>query len=122
MFAIPGSIHNPMARGCHALIRQGAKLVETVDDILVEIGPLLGTRRAKLMPTAPQTLEVGGDEMEPALLRAMGDDAVAIDTLAERVQMSVPALQAALTRLELAGAIAAAPGGRYQRLGRAPQT
>jgi DNA processing protein len=117
VFAMPGSIHNPMARGCHALIRQGAKLVETVDDVLVEVGPLLGTRRAKLMPATPPAAKSGGhDELAQALLRAMGDDAVAIDTLAERVPMAVPALQAALTRLELAGDIVAAPGGRYQRL------
>ncbi|MES0873074.1 DNA-processing protein DprA [Sinimarinibacterium thermocellulolyticum] len=117
VFAIPGSIHNPMARGCHDLIRRGAKLVETVDDVLEEIGPLLGMRRAKLgTATQPVPSAGGDDEIERALLRAMGDDAVSVDTLAARVRAPVAALQAALTRLELAGAIAGMAGGRYQRL------
>jgi DNA processing protein len=118
VFAIPGSIHNPMARGCHALIRQGAKLVETVDDILEEIGPRLGTRRAKLQVAEAAPAAAPRDADEAALLAAMGDDAVAIDVLAARVPRPLGQLQSALTRLELEGLVAVAPGGRFQRLAR----
>jgi DNA processing protein len=116
VFAIPGSIHNPMARGCHALIRQGAKLVETVDDVLEEIGPRLGLRRATLRREAAASVAAPRDADETALLAAIGDDAVAIDELAARVACPLAQLQSALTRLELEGLVAAVPGGRYQRL------
>lgn len=120
VFAIPGSIHNPMARGCHALIRQGAKLVESVDDVLEELGPLLGRRRAALQAdAAPVRSEGVHDGVEAQILLALGDEAVAVDTLAARVQQPIAQLQAALTRLELAGEVVAAAGGRYQRLRRA---
>jgi DNA processing protein len=120
VFAIPGSIHNPMARGCHALIRQGAKLVESVDDVLEELGPLLGTRRAAIETgSVPGRTETAHDGIEAEVLLALGDEAVPVDTLAARVQQPIAALQAALTRLELAGEVVAAAGGRYQRLRRA---
>lgn len=120
VFAIPGSIHNPMARGCHALIRQGAKLVETVDDLLEELGPLLGMRRAATQTVqAPPEAEGATDGIESEVLRALGDEAIAVDVLAQRVRQPVAQLQVALTRLELSGQIAAAAGGRYQRLQRA---
>lgn len=115
VFAIPGSIHNPMARGCHRLIRQGAKLVETVDDVLEEVGPLLGTRRATIT-VQNRAATPARDEVERALLAALGDDPVSVDVLAERVAQPLPQLQAALTRLELEGAVATVAGGRYQRL------
>jgi DNA processing protein len=116
VFAIPGSIHNPMARGCHALIRQGARLVETVDDILEEIGPRLGLRHATLPVQAATPDADLHDTDECALLAAMGDDTVAIDVLAARVPRPLAQLQSALTRLELEGLVVAVPGGRYQRL------
>ncbi|MEW6166099.1 MAG: DNA-processing protein DprA [Pseudomonadota bacterium] len=121
VFAIPGSIHNPMARGCHQLIRQGAKLVETVDDLLEELGPLLGARRAGLQQPA-SSAPAPAPQRAPAeaeLLEALGDEAMLVDALAARMQRPLPELQAALTRLELAGEVGAAPGGRYQRLRRA---
>ncbi len=119
VFAIPGSIHNPMARGCHALIRQGAKLVETVDDLLEELGPVLGLRRARSAAPSPAPAAAPEDAVERAVLQALGDDAVAVDVLAARTCQPLPQLQVALTRLELSGRVAAAPGGRYQRRGAA---
>lgn len=120
VFAIPGSIHNPMARGCHALIRQGAKLVETVDDLLEELGPLLGMRRASVQTVqAPPQAAGATDAIEEEVLRALGDEAVAVDVLVQRVRQPLAQLQVTLTQLELAGRIAAAAGGRYQRLQRA---
>lgn len=112
VFAIPGSIHNPMARGCHRLIRQGAKLVETVDDILEEIAPHIALhRQASPAPTA-------GDPQDEALLATFGDDPLPFDGLLARSGLTVEMLSAALLRLELAGQVVAAAGGRYQRIRR----
>lgn len=112
VFAIPGSIHNPMARGCHRLIRQGAKLVETVDDILEEIAPHIAHRRQA--SPAPQA----ADPQDEALLAAFGDDPVPFDGLLERSGLTVEKLSAALLRLELSGEVLPATGGRYQRIRR----
>jgi DNA processing protein len=108
VFAIPGSIHNPVARGCHRLIRQGAKLVETVDDILEEIAPHIA-RSAPLRSSTPQ-----GDPQDLALLAVLGDDSLSFDDLLARSGLAMDALSASLLRLELAGQIAPAAGGRYQ--------
>ncbi|MFT4046007.1 MAG: DNA-processing protein DprA, partial [Solimonas sp.] len=117
LFAIPGSIHNPQARGCHALIRQGAKLVETVDDLLEELGPLLGpllgTRLAEQKPPAMEAPLA--DEAAASVLTALGDELLTIDDLVQRTAMAIAELQTTLTMLELGGQIAAAAGGRYQR-------
>jgi DNA processing protein len=112
VFAIPGSIHNPMARGCHKLIRQGAKLVETVDDILEEIAPHIAQHRSVTAVAAT------ADPQDEALLAAFGDDPVAFDELMLRSGLAVDALSAALLRLELEGLVSPATGGRYQRLWR----
>lgn len=115
VFAIPGSIHNPMARGCHRLIRQGAKLVETVDDILEEIAPHL----RRLRPAAtPDAAAVAPNPEDRAVCAALGDEVLAFDELLRRSALSVDALSAALLRLELEGAVATLAGGRYQRLTR----
>jgi DNA processing protein len=129
VFAIPGSIHNPMARGCHALIRQGAKLVETVDDVLEELGPLLAahpsrraSRRGATASPRAAASPAGATAPDPVaveILRVLGDDALPLEQIAAGVQRPVAELQAALTRLELTDRIAAAPGGRYQRIYRA---
>lgn len=118
VFAIPGSIHNVMARGCHQLIRQGAKLVETVDDILEEIGGPIGawlreSRRAKPHPgaTAPRAAH-----RHQAVLDALGDRPLGLDSLVERLGMSVEQLSPALLELELEGLAAPASGGRVMRV------
>lgn len=121
VFAIPGSIHNPMARGCHALIRQGAKLVETVDDIFEEIGPLLGTRHASQEAGGVDRAHAPAQQdpasaIEREVLDALSDAPVVFDQLAERVRCPVDELQAVLTALELDGRIAMTAAGGYQRL------
>lgn len=108
VFAIPGSIHSPFAKGCHKLIREGAKLVETAQDVLDELG--LGasapaTRAAKAAAAAP----------ESELLSMMGYDPVAIDVLIERTGASAEAVTAGLVRLELDALVFALPGGYWQR-------
>lgn len=112
VFAIPGSIHNPMARGCHRLIRQGAKLVETVDDILEEIAPHIARHRRSDPAPAAQ------DPQDEALLAAFGDDPLPFDGLLARSGLTVEMLSAALLRLELEGHVQPAAGGRYQRIRR----
>jgi DNA processing protein len=109
VFALPGSIHSPLSRGCHALIRQGAKLVESAADILEELKP--GTAAA-----APVEAErPHGD----ALLDALGHDPVTLDALGARTGMSSQELSVRLLELELADRVARLPGGLYQRRGRA---
>ncbi|MGQ0586323.1 MAG: DNA-processing protein DprA [Gammaproteobacteria bacterium] len=114
VFAIPGSIHSPMSRGPHALIRQGAKLVESVHDILDELSAALGEGFAR-----PRRPDAPAPELDPArrrVLDAVGFEPTGFDRLIERLAMPVDALSAALLTLELDGLIAAAPGGAYQRL------
>lgn len=113
VFAIPGSIHSPQSRGCHHLIKQGAKLVESAADILDEwgMGPQVGT--ATLFPDS-------ADEATPgSLLSAMGFDPVSLDALMARTGESTAQLQAQLLALELEGQVALLPGGLFQRIGRA---
>ena len=124
VFAIPGSIHSPQSRGCHALIRQGAKLVESAADILEEL-------RDQLPPAAP------GQEQEPngtaeqqgaaqvkdplpddALLRVLGFEPCGLDALQARCGLDLPTLQARLLELEFDGWVARLPGGVYQRRAR----
>lgn len=116
VFAIPGSIHNPMARGCHRLIRQGAKLVETAADILEELAPLLpSSAAAKPPPSAiPDEEPLDGDYQ--ALLDAMGFDPVTVDDLVGLSGLTAEAVSSMLLLLELRGHVEAAPGGRYGRI------
>jgi DNA processing protein len=111
VFAIPGSIHNPMARGCHRLIRQGAKLVETVDDILEEIAPHI-TARKPLTSTAITSDNAAHEK----ILTALGDDIASFDILLERSGLELEALNSALLTLELNSQVATTSGGGYQRL------
>lgn len=115
VFAIPGSIHNPLARGCHRLIRQGAKLVETAGDVLEELGPLLGIAGTG---TPPATV---GQRATPApagqrLLGLMGFDPVSPDELADRSGLAAGEVIGTLLLLELGGWVSCTAGGRYCRL------
>jgi DNA processing protein len=107
VFAIPGSIHSALSKGCHQLIKQGAKLVECAEDILEELN---WTRRAFSQPVG--TEETLGD----ALLLHLGHDPVPLDVLVTRSGLSAEQLIAQLLELELAGLVQTLPGGRYQRL------
>lgn len=107
VFAIPGSIHSPVARGCHKLIKQGAKLVETANDVLEELGNL----------TSPEEPEqsTSTDDEHP-VLAALGHNPCGLDDLVEYTGQSAEQLLPELLMLELSGKIAPLPGNRYQRL------
>lgn len=107
VFAIPGSIHSPQSKGCHSLIKQGAKLAETAQDILDELGG-----RFRDSATAKPQPEPGGAH---PLLEHMGFDPVGLDTLGARSGLTIEALSAILLQLELEGHVAVLPGGQYQR-------
>ena len=108
VFAIPGSIHAPQSRGCHALIKQGAKLVDSADDILGE----LNWAASSAPLAAPAHDDSDGED---ALLTALGQDPVTLDALLARTGDSAAALSARLLELELEGRVARLPGGLYQR-------
>jgi DNA processing protein len=110
VFAIPGSIHSPFARGCHRLIRDGAKLVETAQDVLDEL------RIGHTVPTV-RTSKAAADlpPAESAVLAALGHDPADADTLIARTALAPEAVTAALVSLQLAGRVAALAGGRWQR-------
>ena len=110
VFAIPGSIHSPLARGCHRLIRDGAKLVESAQDVLEELR--IDSRVAAAPAGAPLALSPN----LAALLEAIGHDPVDADTLCQRTGRDAGALSAALFELELAQHLERLPGNRYQRL------
>jgi DNA processing protein len=117
VFAIPGSIHSPQSRGCHALLRQGAKLVESAQDVLEELR-LTPARSPR--PSEPESeADAVEDGADSALLHALGFDPVSLDALIARTGIPAPQLQASLMALELAGEVARLPGGLFQRLGMA---
>ena len=115
VFAIPGSIHSPFAKGCHKLIREGAKLVETASDILDELDP----ERRQPADAAGRANAQADVDVNP-LLAAMGYDPVGVDALVGRTNASPEAIVAGLVTLELEGKIAALPGGCWQRVVRSP--
>lgn len=116
VFAIPGSIHAPQSKGCHALIRQGAKLVESVEDILEEL-PALGLATPPQPAVTTAETPPGSIEKEDAgLLQALGFDPVDLDTLCNRTGIDIASLQIQLLELELSGQVARLPGGLFQRL------
>ena len=112
VFAIPGSIHSPLSRGCHQLIRQGAKLVESAQDILEELhwGSSPVATFASGQPSAP------GNDSEEEVLAFLGNAPCALDTLSARSGLTPADLLAMLLPMELAGRVAQLPGGLYQRL------
>lgn len=133
IFALPGSVHAPLSRGCHRMIKQGAKLVETPDEVLEELGfrkPAVS--RAKVThAVAEHPARSSGDERQPALfaasppasltpqarqlLDALGHSPATLEILATRTEMGDAALQATLLQLELAGQLTVLPGGRFMR-------
>jgi DNA processing protein len=129
VFAIPGSIHNPVARGCHQLIREGARLVETAADIVDELGALLaglqsddapGQRSANHIAAAAGSAlpATQADAAHAELLGEMGCDPVAVDVLAPRCGLTIGELSSMLLILELQGLVRSLAGGRYQRVNR----
>ena len=113
VLAIPGSIHSPVARGCHKLIKQGAKLVETAQDVLEEMGNFGQVFPAYASASAP--VEPARTAEDP-LLAAIGHDPCGLDDLVERTGRPADQLLPELLMLELSGRIASLSGNRYQRL------
>ena len=111
VFAIPGSIHAPQSKGCHALLKQGAKLVEAAQDILEELSVLLVAPARN--PAAQST---GIQDPGFALLDRLGFDPVDVDTLSARCGLTIAELSAMLLTLELEGRVCTLPGGLYQRI------
>lgn len=115
VFAIPGSIHNPLARGCHALIRQGAKLVETGQDILEE----LPSGAHMPSPQAVATATGSADEQNPdttSVLNSLGFEPITIDGVVARSGLTAERVSSMLVVLELQGKVVSGPGGVYSRM------
>ena len=146
VFAIPGSIHAPQVRGCHALIKQGAKLVESMQDIEQELqhlrpesayfsaraharqtsendpapdGSSIAVDAASAAGTTGATGATGATDASSVLVQALGHDPASLDMLLERTGLDAAALQAALLMLELDGVVGRLPGGLFQRIGKA---
>jgi len=119
VFALPGSIHNPLSRGCHALIRAGAQLVESADDILLQLRiPYTKQELVQNGGTAADGGEPGKplDKNYKILLDALGFEPTSVDALVDRTGLSSQSLASMLLILELEGAVGLHPGGRYVRL------
>jgi DNA processing protein len=119
LFAVPGSIRNPLSRGCHELIRHGAKLTETAADILSELNfsrvfERRPDARGGLAP--PSMIEAGMDKDRKILLDALGFDPADLDVLVVRTGFKPEAVSSMMLILELEGHVQAAPGGRYSRV------
>ncbi len=109
VFAIPGSIHSPQSRGCHKLIKQGAKLVETAQDVLEEL-------HWASSPGRHQHPVLTSSSAASPLLSVMGFDPLSIEQLTRISGLGIEDLSVALLQLELEGRVASLPGGRYQQL------
>jgi DNA processing protein len=119
VFALPGSIHNPLARGCHKLIRQGAKLVETADDIVNELAPLSShLLQNSLESTTNDDLPVHDDDEYRQLKKYISHDPMSIDELAEDSGLTIDQVSSMLLILELQGEVESLSGGRYSLLSR----
>lgn len=121
VFAIPGSIHSPVAKGCHRLLKEGAKLVESVQDVLEELrldsSTARSTQHAPDVHDAPGSAPAGLSPVQTELLAALGHDPVDLDVLSQRTGRAAGELVATLLELELAQHVERLPGNRYQRLG-----
>lgn len=119
VFAVPGSIHNPLVKGCHALIREGAKLVESVQDVMDELGPVWEPPAAvRAAEPAGDDAAGDGEDLDPdyrKLIRDMGHDPVAPDELVRRTGLPAQDILSMLLLLELKGHVSSCPGGRYCR-------
>lgn len=113
VYALPGSIHSPLARGCHALIREGAKLVEEAEHVLEELGALR-VPRPDVAPSASRATDELGDDAR-RLLRLLSHDPLSIDALIEHSGLTPDIVSSILLTLELRGWVIAGPGGTYQR-------
>lgn len=109
VFAIPGSIHSPVTKGCHQLIKQGAKLVDSIQDIIEELG--------YVSPIGPLPEQANDESEASPVLDSMGYDPITIESLMERNGLTSDTLSAMLLVLELEGRVSSLPGGRYQRIG-----
>jgi len=122
VFALPGSIANPLARGCHRLIRDGARLVEEPAEVIEALAPsarALGVELAERLarPDAPAPTRDGGWRADPdyrRLLDALGHDPATLDELVRRSGLAAAALSSMLLMLELEGRVTGLPGNRYQ--------
>jgi DNA processing protein len=113
VFAVPGSIHSALAKGCHRLIKQGAKLVETANDIIEELEPMVGALRQQAQaPEAPQSA-IAAEFSD--LLDIIGYDPVDINQLVERSGLTTDVISSMLLKMELEGVVETDPGGRYLR-------
>ncbi|HQW64527.1 MAG TPA: DNA-processing protein DprA, partial [Pseudomonadota bacterium] len=122
VYAIPGSIHHPMARGCHRLIRDGARLVEGVDEVLDGLGPLaraLGAdiagrlARAAATPARPAATAPPADPARARVRAALGHDPLPVDALVLRSGLTAATVSSILSLLEIDGEVVVHPGGRY---------
>ena len=122
VFAVPGSVRNPVARGCHQLLREGARLVESSTDVLQELAPRLsGLLRDETTPepaaaVALEPVTELSDEGYRILLDRLDEEPTAVDTLVERTGLTADVVSSMLLILELHGYVSAAPGGRYRRV------
>ena len=109
VLAVPGSIHSPLSKGCHKLIKEGATLVESAADVQAELG--MARDEPDIVPADPR---------EPdAFLEALGEAPATLDQIAIRTGLAAPAISVRLSRLQIEGTICELPGGRYQRIARA---
>lgn len=120
VFAIPGSIHNPLSRGCHQLIREGAKLVETANDIIEELGAMAGAvpqSEHNVYPAENFLPTTALDKDYQLLFAFLGYDPIHVDMLIDKSGLTADAVSSMLLLLELQGQVASLPGGRYVRTG-----
>jgi DNA processing protein len=120
VFAVPGSIRNPLSRGCHALIREGAKLVEEPEELLTELAPQLRAELAEAdrSVAGARSAAAPPPELPPEqrrLLESLGHDPVNLDELTERTGLAVEQISSMLLLMELEGHVSCLPGGRYTR-------
>jgi DNA processing protein len=123
VLAVPGSIHNPLSRGCHRLIKEGAYLTESVDDVLKKLDfsvffarPPKAMTRVASAPQTSRSSRAGMDKEHKILLDALGFDPADLDTLIVRTGLKPEAVSSMMLILELEGHVQAAPGGRYSRV------